>query len=348
MNASKGDYLLVKEGEKAKPYLIKFTKVSDGSVVGTREEDRHIDPQVVEVSPKHVLINLGDDPKVKKVDGVTISDRFVTSVVHPVWGDVHVLTKVSKEDRDLLKASLDRTARKVEKLGLAHLIEGTITEVRSKQGKWAGKYKHGHGDDPARMIYAPEWADGSAKAMDYVVLHEFGHRVRYAGVKSPKIRARWLHYYNRSISRTVVTTDDIKEIMKGLANPDGETSLNQTLKEIAAENDERTPQLKTLARWFKQVRHLSFRDLGVIWEAGEMDAFNALWPDSDVDSSELAPIVSEYATKNVEELFAESFAYHCTAQKLPSKISDLLEKTLERVEVAEKKSKKEEPEEAEE
>ena len=346
MSHNKGDYLIVKEGE-GKTFMMQFIKVSDGAVVGRKEEDRHIDPKVIEVSPKSVLINLGDNPKVKKVDGVTVSDRYITSVVHPVWGDIHVLTRVSKEERGLLKGSLERTAKKIEKMKLTHLIEGTITEIRSKQGKWAGKYKHGHGENPARMIYAPEWAALSPKVMDYVILHEFGHRIRFAGVKSKKIRARWLRYYNRSVEHTVVTTEDAKQLLKGLAKRrDADYTFNAALKEIAEEDEENKQHLKTLSRWFKQARHLSFRDMGVLWEAQD-DSFESLWPDVDVDSSRLEPIVSEYATKNVEELFAESFAFFATGQKLPSKISELLEKSLAQIEVGEPEAEETEEEDGE-
>jgi hypothetical protein len=53
-----------------------------------------------------------------------------------------------------------------------------------------------------------------------------------------------------------------------------------------------------------------------------------LWPEKDVDKNELNPIVSEYACKNPEELFAEAFSFSLVGKKLPKSVGKLLDKTL--------------------
>jgi hypothetical protein len=58
------------------------------------------------------------------------------------------------------------------------------------------------------------------------------------------------------------------------------------------------------------------------------DDIRGLWPLRNIPRKELAPIVSEYATKNHKELFAESFAYLLTGKKLPEPIVRLLEKSI--------------------
>jgi hypothetical protein len=59
-----------------------------------------------------------------------------------------------------------------------------------------------------------------------------------------------------------------------------------------------------------------------------MDHIEKLWPTDHLDISKLDPLVSEYALKNVEELWAESFALYANKTKLPQKVVTLLEHSL--------------------
>jgi hypothetical protein len=105
-------------------------------------------------------------------------------------------------------------------------------------------------------------------------------------------------------------------------------TFHQALKELGAEDEEVAHRIKILGRWFKQIHHLGMKDLATIWAAGDLDQLGALWPTVAIDSSKLNPLVSEYATKNVEELWAESFAFYCQKKALPDQIMTLMDKSL--------------------
>jgi hypothetical protein len=47
-----------------------------------------------------------------------------------------------------------------------------------------------------------------------------------------------------------------------------------------------------------------------------------------VSKKDLAPLVTEYATKHVKELVAESIAYHLSGKKLPKEVESLVDKTF--------------------
>jgi hypothetical protein len=332
----RGHYLVVRE-PNSKPFLMQLTSIKKDTLSGLLEKDRHLDPTEVEIKKKNILINLGPEPSSNypngKVYGVETNDRYITNIKHSVWGDIFFFVRLDKDTKSILRHSLDRTANKIQKLKLEHLIEGTITEIRAKQGRWAGKYIHSKKEnEPSRMLYAPDWAEGSPKAMDYVILHEFGHRVRFAGITSKKLRARWLKVYNKSIAQIVV---DPSIFTKGLSErQDGELTLRQALKEIIDDNEDYKSDLKVIARWFKQVHHLGFRELALLWDTQDYEVFNSLWPENEIDSSDLNPIISTYGCKNFEEMFAEVFSMHFTGQKIPGKIAEFLEKSLATIEVA--------------
>jgi hypothetical protein len=63
--------------------------------------------------------------------------------------------------------------------------------------------------------------------------------------------------------------------------------------------------------------------------AEDFDTIKGLWPTDDLHSTELNPIITEYAAKNVAETFAEALALHMTGAKLPKIVTSLVSDTLQ-------------------
>jgi hypothetical protein len=162
------------------------------------------------------------------------------------------------------------------------------------------------------------------------VYHEFGHCVRYNGVTGKKVRLKWLIEYNRSIQPIEISNAQLRTIYKYIESyADAETSLAAILREYANEEEENKLYIRGLLRWFQEVHHLGPRDLSVIWDGQDMSVFKELWPTKAIDSSKLSPVMTEYATKNVEELFAETFAFYCQKKKIPPRLTSLMEGSLQ-------------------
>ena len=333
MSITEKDYLVVKV-KQGSPFLVRVVEASSKVINTVMEKDRHLTKKYVEVNPNDVLVNLGSTPKPGKVYNVDVSNLYRTTLTHDWWGSIHFFVKLEKPVLTQLKASLDRTARHLDKRGLSGVTESFITEIRAKHGQYAGMYQHSTKEDsPSRIWYAPDWTEGKADIMDYVIYHEFGHAVRYNLVKSLKLRARWLKLYNYSIASSTFTkaeSAELLEVLRAENEADGETRFSQVLKDNFIEDDQKE-QLKVLSRWMKQVHHLSFKDLALLFESGNFETLEKLWPKRDIDSSELKPLITEYACKNVEETFAETFAYHMMGKKLPVKVTQLLQDTLNSV-----------------
>jgi len=337
MKINAGDYLVLKPEPGSKKFnLLKVTKVKEELLAGTLESFRKgLSVDSVEIDRKSVLLNLGARPAPGKVYGLDLTNRYRSRIEHPFWGNVLVFTGLDKATGLLVKQSLDRTARRIEKMGLSSYVELVDTHLCAKQGKWAGRYHHnGNGADskgaPHFIQYAPEYAELKPDSMDYVVYHEFGHVVRHNGVTGKKIRLKWLNEYKKTIDSFEIGRGSLKTLFNHLSSRiDGDTTLSAVLKEFGDEDEEHKLWIKGLLRWFKDVHHFGPKDLSVIWDSQELGVLKELWPANGIDSSKLSPLVTEYACLNVEELFGEAFAFYCLNKKLPSRIQTLLEGSIQ-------------------
>lgn len=320
------DYIIA-QMKGNKPFLAQVKEIDDKTLVVIPDLLRYQEPREIEITKKDVVVRLGADPIPGKVYGVDVSNVYRKTFSHEFWGPIHFFVKPEKAVVDRLKLSLDTCGKKLDKLGMREYTTRFQTEVRAEKGKYAGMYQHRQ-ENKSIVWYAPDKATNQEE-MDYIVYHEFGHVLRFNGLNRVKLRAKWQKLFQQSITPTLVT----KKYLSGLwdhvkLSADGEASLGSVIKEFQQEEDETTSYLKALSRWFKQVHHISPRDLQVLWEANDLDTIEQLWPLGSIDTSKLSPLISDYATKNVEETFAEAFAYHMIGKKLPAHVEKLLEKSL--------------------
>lgn len=329
-----GDYVVATaeaKETKTKFYLVKVTKIDADSLYGFIETDNPAGPNrdTTDVSAGNVLLNLGPKPRPGKVYGVDTGHIWLKTFEHEFWGPVHVFTRMDAETLNLVRKGLDSTAHIIKKLKLERYVDHIHTELREAKGKWAGMYNHAK-EGPSRIWYAPEKAMGSLDAMKNVILHEFGHVLRYNGLTNNGVRASWLKLYNRSVAKNIVDKKTLRTYFQDLSieyNNDPEMRLNEALKAIGPEEEDQK-NLRAVLKWFKDIHRLGPKDLEILMSAGQLDHLEKLWPSSSIDVSKLDPLVSEYALKSVEELFAESFALYATGVKLPERVTKLLERSL--------------------
>ena len=58
----------------------------------------------------------------------------------------------------------------------------------------------------------------------------------------------------------------------------------------------------------------------------------SLWPKS-ISTSDYEAIISQYATKNYKELFAEAFSFYLTDRELPEVVNKLIKRTINHLKV---------------
>ncbi len=309
-------------GSDDKPFLFKIKAVGEDLLV-IPEKDRQYVENTISVKKSDVVAYLGLKPHPGKVLGCDTTNLFIKTIEHDFWGPINFFVRQDKDTMKSLRESLDRTGSRLTKLGLAKVTENLVTDIRAKQGKYAGMYRHNR-DGRNVIWYAPIWAE-SAELLDYVVYHEFGHAVRHNAVTNLSIRGQWQKLYQRSIKPTVVDKKTVREILDTIL--ESEDRLPEVLKDFVKDDDEKVLQVKAILRWIKQIHKIGTKELDLLKQV-DTQTLISVWPDRQVDTNLLAPIVSDYSTVNVEELFAESFAFYCMRKTLPERVTSLLEKTL--------------------
>lgn len=325
------DYIIA-QMQGTKPFLAQIVKLGDDGYTVIPDKLRYREEDEITVHKKDVLVRLGPEPKPGKVYGVDVANIYRKSFTHDVWGPVHFFVKPDKEHLKMLKAGLDITAKRLDKLSLTDYMGKFQTEIRAKKGKYAGMYTH-HKDEKSVVWYAPECA-AKQEDMNGVIYHEYGHVLRFNGLTRVKPRARWQRLFQHSIAPIVVPKKFLDGLLDTLieeANNGSDTALPKIIKEYVAEDDTNIAGVKALQRWMRQIHHVSPRDIEVLWAANDADTLRSLWPKTSIDTSRLDPILTDYATKNVEELFAESFMFYALGKKIPSSIEKLLEKSLSEI-----------------
>lgn len=326
MNFEEKDYVVCQE-KKGKPWLARVHHVGNDTLEVVPEKGVQHKWRSVTVEPSQVVVNLGSKPYGGQVYGCDTNNLYRKTIDHEFWGQIHFFIKPDKTTLKVLSRGLDDAAKIVDKLKLGDFTSVFDTEIRAKKGKWAGMYRHSK-KGRHTVWYAPEWAQNSRSTMENVVLHEFGHVVRFNGVTDVRLRAKWVSMFQNSIANIEVTEKHLDSLLKDLksASPE-EGSFQGTLKLVQEDMPVRAK--KALLEWLRQTHKLQGRDLEVLWKSDHMDKIEEYWPTHIVDTHDLKPIVSEYACVNPEELFAESFAMHAQGKVLPKKVVALLEHSLE-------------------
>jgi hypothetical protein len=327
LNLKEKDYLICKNPENPKKnFLVTVSSIKPKELDCLLERDRHLDEEEITIYPHHILLNLGQrpNPELKSVAGVDVRDVFRKTIEHDVWGPVHFLTKPSHDVLESLKKSLDKTGEKLTKLGFKKVFGKFSTEIRYHRGKYAGMFKY---NDTPKKIHRIQLflKDEHATQMNYVLYHEFGHAVRFLLLRDPRVHSSWISKFNTSVQVDPISHSEFSKCLKQFLKSDAEkcSEFYSSLEE-----DREKLVFKQALRFIQKIHRVGAKEINSLLNSQKQDTIEGLWPDKDIDVNELKPIVSDYACRNVEELFAESFAFHMTGKKLPKSIRALMEKSL--------------------
>ncbi len=327
------DYIVVsdKPGDrKAVKHLVKIIRMTNSGIEGLDQKEPHLKKSHVTIEDRsQILVNLGANPDPGMVYGFEVGDRYLRSVPHDRLGNLHYFMKPTKEMNQDLLNSIDRIIRKFDKLGLGLMFEIPVSyELRHTKGKYAGMFYRSSNEakKPHRLDIFPD-AVSDETSFDYIVAHELGHLLHMVVLAScRKLNADWIRLYNQTVKPRVIEKATLKSYADTLASSEGE--FRDILKSSFEEEDGRS-NIKLLLRYIKQVHSLSLSNLDDLWNNGNgRDDVIALIPRTSLLSKDIQPAVTEYATKNVEETFAESLALTFTGRKIPKAFSALLEESF--------------------
>ena len=334
------NYIIGKaRSESATSYFFgKVEAVKGGVVYGVREKNAHIKGlrQGFEISQRDVVVDLGATPHPGKVYGIDVSDRFCGRKIHDFFGPVCFMYKPKSEVSNKLWSAFDEAASILKKAKLP-APENTVWEVIScaVKSKYAGSYSHSKkpDKDPHRFRIRPESVPQTTGDIVYVILHEYAHWLHANVAKGKKLNAKWIRLFNTSIKLQTIKREQSQALLKQLL---GGSEPPSDFKTQLEEEDRNA--FNWILRTIRTDHAVSVYELDLLFDAEYKEDIEALWPKTTLNKKDLKPVVSEYATKNYHELFAESFAFYFCKKKLPESVTRLLENTLSYAKAAAGKS----------
>lgn len=311
---SAGDYLILKlvQGKKV---LAKSTVVSkDGSKFkALLEQDISSGAEATpfEASCKEVVANLGNSPTSGKVYGVNV-EPLRESLTSAFWGDIKIYHAVDDTTRRELKKSLKEAEALLTKLRVPEIP--VTVHVKTQNSKVLGYYKY---QPKAEEDILCVKIDESIDDMNYKFAHEYAHGIWFRCF-TPKMRMAWVRMYHASLEIQQVSEKELNELLEDI-------KTFGDVRGFAKENPDTLPTLKVVFRHMKQTHNLDRSHFDMALVLGEeVDEF---WPTA-VELTDKQTILTTYATKSPEELWAEAFSLKAVGKKLPAKISDLVDKCM--------------------
>jgi hypothetical protein len=250
-------------------------------------------------------------------------NHLYRGVINTDYGiDVHKFSKFPESVDVQVENGLGKALKALKAHGLLCVTRlPLVYELKKKKSKWAGYFKPGK--EVSRVtLMTHELA--SAKFEAYVWLHEMSHAIDNYLVDSAELRARWVRLYMHSIKPTTVPMSEARAMWKPLQ---ASTSVGHW--KSCFEEDTEKAKANLILRMIKQAHGVSVHDINALMAAEDFDTIKSIWPTSDLHSTELDPLITEYATKNVKETFAESLALHMSGSKLPKQVIRLVEDTIQ-------------------
>lgn len=318
------------------PEMCRVIKVTAEGALVRPAKDEHIKSTTVEIPLANIVCNFGVDPAIKnRVFGYDFSSRYVGSKEHSKFGDVHFFYEPDPEAGKKLWKAFDVVYGCLKDRGLQTMTELPIVYEAVSRKTYLGMFKMPGDVDkaPARcIINSGHYEEISLPLLTHCIAHELaGHGVDHFYLYSnPQLRAKWYDLYVQTALCGVPNREELNDLRKIVL-------ANKTMKDVSkelADDPDRTALLRNVVSFLRKVRGVDSFTMNLIMTADlelKRDRLREIWPSVPdfVSHKKLAPIVSEYATKETGELVAESLAMALLGTKLDKRAEKLAEQSFE-------------------
>lgn len=266
-----------------------------------------------EVQVMNIISNYGQEPDFDSLKLEIFNQEYVV----PVFGKVTEYRGVLEQERKLIKDTFESLKEKAK----LYDCFPTYISIRHNKGKKAGCYKYNKKLEMGEITLCPEAFD--KENLQQIIMHELGHAVWDRNL-SNNYKAKWIRLYDKNMERTAIEDQEVKTLREDLI------SSGMTLSDYihVVENPE---SLKKIADYIKDLYNLKLIHIDTLISNG--DDLTKYWPTSGFKLSDYNPFVSDYATKSVEEFFAESFMFYNLKMSLPESVRKAIELTLKSINV---------------
>lgn len=322
------DYVVAKTSNTGTLSLARVNHIAGNVLHCNLMKDSHIMNlrKDIEVPRKHVVAVIDpNDPHPGRAYGCDTSQIYRGKKSHDVVGPLYFFYKPEQEIGEKIVKAFDKSVKILKNADLDFIIDPSkaVWEIYRYNGeKYCGMYKRSRKPDknPHRFLIKPE----IIQPVDYpeTILHEYAHHLHSEFMTSRKLNGAWVKLYNTSILVKDIDAKQCRRILDNLLSQEAQPS---DFKGQLAEDD--ALAFKWILKALRSQHKLTIKELDMLFLAELFDDIQDVWPEK-VTMNDLNPLVTEYATKNYRELFAESFAYYMVGKLLPKSVTTLLEKSI--------------------
>lgn len=276
-----------------------------------------------------LLANLGQEPLPGTAYGCQIR-KLHSRTEHSFWGNISIMRSMDEVEREVLKRSLTTGLNCLKAIGLQDAVQIDNFMVMDSKGKYAGHYlqdKRGYhiGLHPKEFIEE----QGS-----YIINHELAHAIWYQ-LTGEEAKAEWVQLYTSYIDLYKAPQDEMAHVIDIVS---AQARHLEDYHELVVEIEGGNEMLDNLTYALMDIHLLDKQDLDLfLWSlsskkrrrALERAVSNVVRLSGEVSSS--FP-VSEYASKNTREFFAESYAHYLSfPENVPEDVEELLQRTIPKI-----------------
>lgn len=336
MNCSVGDHLYIRSPDKKTNLVVRVKSISKPNIIVKEASTYHFSPAFTVTPDWTIIANLGSDPAVPNIDGLPTKSYIGYKKLSKYSTKLYFFYKPEKEYISNIENIFNDAFLCLRKNKIDQFIPDLVFDIHSKQTYKAPKNALGFFSNKTNQIrlYADKLECDTDK-FKHAILHEMSHYFRKLLAKD-EILSEWTVRFAEISDKVCIQNSRLKEIIESFLVSN--TNLSSFCKTLDNEDDDSQMGMLSDRKLFKsyvasaaRYYNLSSKDINTLSKNGKYDLLEKIL------LNEMLPLavrvtkgtVSEYATKNQEEFFAEVLAFYLEGKVLSSKDQLIAKKTID-------------------
>lgn len=328
MQVEKNDYVLLMDSSLTKPVLAKCLGAKGEKFKGILSYEKRAvygDSQYrMEFEIGDVVANLGPKPSFGKVYKADI-EPYHETLDHKLFKTpIAVMVDIDDSERKEIIRCLNRLGNKAKVHGFLKYIRGITVVIRPGLSKTAGVWSLKKDEGEKITLYVPRTgsAEEAKLPWDYVLFHEIGHHFWNLYMNEEE-KAAWISLYRRALE---VEEMNMTFVSRMRASLEEAGSIKAMRKELA---DEHKKQFNEILKASMKAFSVRSDEIDALIASGEN--LSKFWISTPMQLSDSPVLITEYARKNSQELFAECIAHLLSDLEMPPKLEKRTANTVRKL-----------------
>lgn len=328
MQVEKGDFVLLMDPSLKKPVLAKCLAVKGDKYSGILSYEKRAiygDSQYkLEFDMADVVANLGAKPMYGKAYKSDVEPYFQTLHHKLFKKPIAVMVDLDMGEKNHITRSFNKLARVAKEYGFLKYIRNITVLVRPGLSKTAGIWSLHKEEGEKITLFVPrtETAVSAVLPWDYVLFHEIGHHF-WNMYMTEEEKASWISLYRRALDVEEMNMSFVTRMRAELEEAGSIKALRKQL-----EGDQKV-QFGEILKASMKAFSVRPDEIDAILASGEN--LSKYWITTSIQRSDSNILITEYARKNSQELFAECVAHLLADMEMPKKLQKRTANTVRRL-----------------